>query len=87
MGKERIISFNFGIIMENEDKECVEKGCTNHFLLEASEIEWFKNKGLQPPKRCLSCRARKKQEKVRAESPFRHVAREINRRHDEYGER
>lgn len=39
-------------------KQC--KGCGKDFELTQETSEWFEKKGLIPPKRCESCRAKKR---------------------------
>ncbi len=36
------------------------KDCNLYFYLPLSEINWFKYKGMNPPKRCPACRKKKK---------------------------
>ena len=41
--------------------KCVQ--CTEQFELTDEQIDWFKNKGMTPPKRCEECRAKNRAEK------------------------
>ena len=42
---------------------CVEQECGDQFLYTVKDQEFFKSKGLNPPKRCLKCRKRRRAEK------------------------
>ena len=42
---------------------CVD--CRKEFVFEAGEQEFYKMRGLTPPKRCTSCRTKRKQQRRR----------------------
>ena len=42
---------------------CVD--CRSEFIFEAGEQEFYKMRGLTPPKRCTSCRTKRKQQRRR----------------------
>lgn len=39
------------------------KDCGGYFILPASEVKWFEDKGFKLPCRCYSCRLKRKQER------------------------
>ncbi len=43
-----------------ENKTCIEPGCGQQFVIEERERAYFERNGLQQPKRCKDCRARRK---------------------------
>jgi hypothetical protein len=44
------------------------KDCGNQFIVESGEKAFFEKKQMELPKRCKSCRDRRKREKARQES-------------------
>jgi hypothetical protein len=45
---------------------CIEPDCQREFLFTVAEQIWFSDHGLKhPPKRCKSCRQRRREEKER----------------------
>lgn len=39
------------------------KDCSEYFILPASEVKWFEDKGFKLPGRCYACRSKRKQER------------------------
>lgn len=39
------------------------KDCCEYFILFASDVKWFENKGFKPPVRCYACRSKRKHER------------------------
>ena len=39
------------------------KDCGEYFILPASDVEWFENKGFKLPVRCIKCRLKRKKER------------------------
>ena len=48
--------------MSKLTKKCVEKDCGKQFILTQEQIDFFKSKSFNLPKRCKECRARRKRE-------------------------
>jgi len=57
----KIISENYLFNTKLSDLTCNE--CSNEFSIKLSEFDYFKSKGLHLPKRCKSCRQKRKQNK------------------------
>lgn len=51
--------------MPNIEAVCVEKGCGNKFYITESEQAFYKSKNFALPKRCPSCRKKRRLEKQR----------------------
>ena len=53
---------------------CIERGCGKNFVVLAEDVKFYIEKGLKVPKRCQSCRAKRKRENELRErqqnSPF-----------------
>jgi len=58
---------------------CVEQGCGNEFTVSVSEQRFFTDKGLSLPKRCKSCRDRRRNQ---ANSPFKGLKEQYNAREE-----
>ena len=48
-------------MFEDQTRQCVD--CGGEFTFTAGEQEYYRDKGLQEPKRCADCRAKKRAEK------------------------
>lgn len=51
--------------IKNEKRVCVD--CKREFTLKGEEISWFESMNLELPKRCKTCRKRRKAERRKAE--------------------
>ena len=51
--------------IKNEKRTCVD--CKREFTLKGEEISWFESMNLELPKRCKTCRKRRKAERRKAE--------------------
>lgn len=49
-----------GNMKENIERQCVD--CSKTFVIEPGEVAFYENKGLDLPKRCAECRAKRKAE-------------------------
>lgn len=49
------------IVPEYKDKEIQCSDCTNIFIWNADEQKYYKDRNLFPPKRCPSCRLKRRQ--------------------------
>ena len=48
--------------------KCVEEVCGKEFEIDQEEARFFQDKNLDLPKRCKECRARRREERKRAEN-------------------
>lgn len=46
-----------------ETVKCIEPTCGNEFTITDGEIQFFKSKGFELPKRCIVCRNRRRAER------------------------
>lgn len=53
----------------DQEKICIEQNCQQIFFIEEREAAWYKQRGFEIPKRCATCRAKKKAEKERQKNP------------------
>jgi len=47
---------------------CIESSCGNTFIFTIGEQEYFASRGLYPPRRCPTCRLKRKQENKNGQS-------------------